>query len=74
MELERDRDKLEVEIAEKRIELYNIQADDVAGDPESAGVPSTQPDESEAANPQPGHDVGYSSQQPEPLTLDNRKS
>ena len=41
MQLERDRDKLDVEIAEKRLELYNIQAGEVST-AEETGVPSAQ--------------------------------
>src|ERR1700733_6375267 len=43
MSIERDRDRLDVEIAEKRLELYNLQAGEVSTDPEETSEPSAQP-------------------------------
>ena len=47
MSIERDRDRLDVEIAEKRLELYTLQAGDVPPNPKDAGASSALPTEAQ---------------------------
>lgn len=49
MSLVRDRDRFDVEIAEKRLELYSLQAGEVATFTAETDTPSTQPTEPESS-------------------------
>src|SRR5580704_14888281 len=48
MSIVRDRDRLDVEIAEKRLELYNLQAGEVSTDPKETSELSARPTQTES--------------------------